>query len=83
MNVIQLPESDLPYGTEPGAPHSDIRTPHSDIGPTLRYTILVFTYIWQEEVGDNPQSSKGPAQCKSGPGVTWLAGVTIYCTIFH
>ena len=26
---------------------------------------------------------QGPAQCKSGPAITWLVSVTIYCTIFQ
>ena len=31
----------------------------------------------------NLQSAKGPTPCKSGPAITWLVGVTIYCTIFQ
>ena len=31
----------------------------------------------------NPQSVRGPARCKSGPAITWLVSVNIYCTIFQ
>ena len=31
----------------------------------------------------NLQSARGPAQCKSGPAITWLVGVTINYTIFQ
>ena len=32
---------------------------------------------------ENPQSARDPARCKSGPAITQLVGVTIYCTIFQ
>ena len=32
---------------------------------------------------ENPQSTRGNAQCKSGPGIKWLVSVTIYWTIFQ
>ena len=38
MNVMQLPDPNLPNGTVPGAPRSDVRL------------FLVFTYILQEDV---------------------------------
>ena len=28
----------------------------------------------------NSLSARGPAQCKSGPGITCLVSITIYCT---
>ena len=31
----------------------------------------------------NPQSARGPLQCKSGPKITWLVNVTIYCIFFN
>ena len=35
-----------------------------------------------ERCCENFQSARDPARCKSGPAITWLVGVTIYCTIF-
>ena len=32
---------------------------------------------------DNPQTTRGPAHRKFGPEITWLVGVTIYCTMFQ
>ena len=32
---------------------------------------------------ENLQSARGLARCKSGPAITWLVDVTIYCTIFQ
>ena len=29
------------------------------------------------------QSARGPARCNTGPAITWLVSVTIYCTIFQ
>ena len=31
----------------------------------------------------NPLSARGPAQCKSGLGITCLVNIIIYCTIFQ
>ena len=31
----------------------------------------------------NPQSAGGPVRCKTGPEITRLVGVTIYCTVFQ
>ena len=31
----------------------------------------------------NLQSARGLARCKPSPTITWLVGVTIYCTIFQ
>ena len=31
----------------------------------------------------NLPRARGPARCKSGPAITWLVSVTIYCTIFQ
>ena len=36
-----------------------------------------------ERCCENLQSARGPARCKSGPAITWLVSVTIYCTIFQ
>ena len=47
-------------------------------------TILVFTYIWQEDVAKifkvpgAPRNSINPAWA-----IAWLQGVTIFCTIFQ
>ena len=56
MNVMQLPEPDLPYGTVPGAPHSD------------DMTFYGFHLYFGGRCSENSQSARGPAQCKSGPG---------------
>ena len=31
----------------------------------------------------NPQSARGPTQCKSGPEIACLVSVIIYCSIFQ
>ena len=36
-----------------------------------------------ERCCENLQSARGPARFKSGPAITWLVSVTIYCTIFQ
>ena len=36
-----------------------------------------------ERCWENLQSVKNPARCKSGPAITWLVSVTIYCAIFQ
>ena len=51
--------------------------------PQIVGLFLVFTYVWQEDVAKNFLSARGPAQCKSGPGITCLVSVTIYWTIFR
>ena len=48
MNVMELPGTDLTYGTVPGAPRSDSKT-----------FFLVFTDIWQEDFAKIPKR-KGP-----------------------
>ena len=71
MNVVQQPGPDLFYGTVPG--------------PRAQMVRLFFlsSPIFGRKILLNPQSARGPARCKSGPEITWLVGITIYCTIFQ
>ena len=71
MNVMQQPGPDLSYGTMPEAPRLDYKA--------FFWSLPVFG----RKRSQNPQSARGPAQCKSGPGITWLVSVTIYGTVFQ
>ena len=67
---MQQPESDLFYGTVPG--------------PRAQMVRLFFLHLYLAgRACENPQSARGLARRKSGPAITWLVGVTIYCTIFQ
>ena len=54
-----------------GAPRSNRKT-FFDLPPYLA-----------ERSCKNPLSARDPARCKSGPAITWLISVAIYCTIFN
>ena len=54
------------------------RGPRSDSGTFFGPHLYL-----EERRCENPLSARGPAQCKSGPGITCLVTVTIYCSIFH
>ena len=71
MNVMQQPGPHLFYGTVPGPPRSDGET------------FLGLHLFLAGRCCENPQSAMCPAQIKSGSAITWLVGVTIYCTIFQ
>ena len=68
---MQQPEPDLFYGTVPG--------PRAQM---VRFFFYLHLYLAGRSC-QNPQSASGPARCKSGPAITWLVGVTFYCTIFQ
>ena len=42
-----------------------------------------FSPIFGTKMLQNSQNTRGPAQRKSSPGITWLVGGTIYETIFQ
>ena len=71
MNVMQQPEPNLFYGTEP--------EPRAQM---VRLFFFLHLYLAGRSC-ENPQSARGPARFKSGPAITWLIGVTISCTIFQ
>ena len=67
---MQQAEPDLFYGTVPG--------------PRAQMVRLFFLHLYLAGRScEDPQSARGPARCKFGPAITWLVGVTIYCTIFQ
>ena len=70
MNVMQYPGLDLLYGTVPWVPISDGKI---FFGLHLYLAGRCF---------ENSQSAMAPRKCESGPGTTWLVGVTIYCIPF-
>ena len=43
---------------------------------------LVFTCIWPEDVAKISKVQKAPRNVNPARAITWLVGVTIYCTIF-
>ena len=68
---MQQPEPDLFYGTVPGPRAQMVR-------------LFFYLHLHLAEGScENPESARGPAQCKSGPAITLLVGVTFYCTIFQ
>ena len=54
-------------------------------GPRAQMVRLFFGLhlFLAERCCENPQSTRGPAQCKPGPRITWLLGIIIYCTSFQ
>ena len=54
----------------PGVPRSDNET-------------FLGLHLYLTGCCKNPQSPRDPAQPKSGPEITWLVNVTIYCTMFQ
>ena len=46
-------------------------------------TFLVFTYIWQEDVAKIFKVLGASHNVNPARSITWLQGVTIYCTIFQ
>ena len=46
-------------------------------------TILVFTYIWQEDVAKIFKVPGAPRNVNPAWAIAWLQGVTIFCTIFQ
>ena len=74
MNVMHKPRPDLPqYGAVPA-----VRALCSNLN-----TFYGLYLHWAVRCCENLQSARGPARCKSGPAITWLVRVTIYCTIFQ
>ena len=65
---MQLPETDLTYGTVPGAPGSDA---------------FFYSSVFGRKISQKSQSTRGPTQCKLGRAITWFAGVTICCLFFN
>ena len=52
-------------------------------GPRAQMVRLFWSLpVFGRKMLRKPQSTNGPAQCKSGPGNNMLVGVTIYCTFF-
>ena len=45
-------------------------------------TSLVFTYIWLKDVKKISKVPSAPRNMNPARAITWLVGVTIYCTIF-
>ena len=46
-------------------------------------TFLLFTYIWQEDVANIFKVPGSRCNVNPARAITWLLGVTIYCTIFQ
>ena len=44
---------------------------------------LVFTYIWQEDVAKISEVPGAPRNVNPARAMTWLVGVTNYCTMFQ
>ena len=44
---------------------------------------LVFTYIWQEDVAKIFKVSRAPHNINLGRAITWVVGITIYCTVLN
>ena len=69
MNVMQQPGPDFSYGTVPLGPRAQ------------RVSIFwVFTYIWQEDVAKIPKVTEASQSVNPARTITWLVGVTTYCT---
>ena len=44
---------------------------------------LLFMCIWQEDVAKIPEVPGAPRNANPAREITWLVGVTIYCTFFN
>ena len=71
MNVMQQPALDLPYGTVPGTPRSDIET------------FFGFHLYSAEDIAKISKVPGAPRNVNPARVITWLVGVIIYCTIFQ
>ena len=59
-------------------------TQYQLVAPRSNRNIFFGLHLYlAERCCKNLQSARGLAQCKSGPAITWLVDVTIYCTIFQ
>ena len=68
---------------------SGLDLPYYDVVPARGHELKSQDFFFgfhlhlAERCCKNLQSARGLARCKSGPAITWLVDVTIYCTIFQ